>query len=193
MRTLIGLLLCVALTACVKSDVDAKRTVAADASIKPMQSLLVFVESVSADSAREVEVTVVKELRDSGVAVQLGSTHIAFDAPINQVFDKAEALAVDGTLVVAVESTGVEEDRDPMPGFGPNGQIYRRDSSSKRVGQYSARLYDMRVKGKHPRVWQAKANAEAGAFVNTNEMTAHTARQIVSELEGDDLIARAER
>jgi hypothetical protein len=192
MRQLAGLFLCFGLAACANSNVEAKRTAAANADIKPMQSLLVFVESVSADSATEVEAVVVKALRDNGVAVQPGSAHIAYDAPVNQIFDKAEALAVDGTLVVAVESTGVEVDRNPMPGYVNGVAVYRPKTSSTRVGQYSARLYDMRVKGKHPRVWQAKANSRAGAFVDTNEMTAQAARQFVSELEGDDLIARAE-
>jgi hypothetical protein len=88
-----------------------------------------------------------------------------------------------------------------MPGFGPNGEVYRRDSTSAIVGQYSARLYDMRSKGKHPRVWQAKANARAGADggrlglwkSNANDITAEAARQIVSELKGDDMIAGAEQ
>jgi hypothetical protein len=107
---------------------------------------------------------------------------------------------MDGTLVVAVQSVGVEVDRNPMPMFGPNGQVYRRDSTSALVGQYSARLYDMRSKGRHPRVWQAKANARTGAgggwlnfwSSNANDMTADAARHIVSELKSDDMIARAD-
>lgn len=193
MRQLTVLLICGALAACAKTNVEAKLTAAAGADIKPMQSLLVFVESVSADSANEVEAVVAKELRNNSVAVQLGSAHVAFDAPVNQVFDKAEALKVDGTLVVAVESTGVEVDRNPMPGYVNGVPVYRPKTTSARVGQYSARLYDMRIKGKHPRVWQAKANSRAGAFVDMNEMTAHAAREIVSELDGDDMIARAEQ
>jgi hypothetical protein len=201
MRTLIGLFSCLAVTACIHSDVDGKRTARAGEDLQPMRSLLVFVESVSANSSKEVEAVVVKELHDSGVAVQAGSAHIAYDAPINELFDKAETLGVDGTLVIAVESTGVEVNRDPMPSFGPNGQVYRRDSTSSIVGQYSARLYDMRSKGKHPRVWQAKANARTGGGLdrlgfrktNANDITAEAARQIVSELKSDDMIARAEQ
>lgn len=201
MHKLIGLFLCLALTACIHSNVDGKRTAGAGENLAPMRSLLVFVESVSADSSKEVETVIVKELHDSGITVQSGSEHVAYDAPIYQVFDKAEALSVDGALVIAVESTGTETDHNPMPGYVNGVAVYRPKSQTSLVGQYSARLYDMRGKGKHPRVWQAKAKSRTGAgggrlnfwSSDANDMTAHAARQIVSELKSDDMIAPTNR
>lgn len=196
-RNLLPLLLCLLLTACIKSNVDSKRMTTADADLKPLRSLLIFVESDTAASAQEVETVVAKELTDAGVTVQLGTAHIAHDASTNQVFAKADMLGVDGALIVAIESTGVETDRNPMPVYGP-GYVYRPDSTSALVGQYSARLFDTRVKGKHTKVWQAKANARAGtgsilSFATANDITHDAARQIVRELAREDLIARSEQ
>lgn len=195
MRKITGLLLCLLLTACIKSSVDSKRMTAADADLKPLRSLLVFVESTTADSAQEVEAVVAKELNDAGVTVQLSSAHIAYDATINEVFAKADTLGVDGALIVAVESTGVETNRNPMPAYVGPVAVYRPESTSALVGQYSARLFDVRVKGKHTKVWQAKANSRAGtgtilSFATANDITHDAARQIVRELAHDDLIAR---
>lgn len=199
MRQVACLLFCLLLTACVKSSIDAERTKAADAGLKPMTSLFVFVESTMADSSKEVETVVAKELTDAGVTVQLGTAQLAHDAATNEIFAKADALGVDGALIVALESTGVEVDRNPMPAYvGPVPVFTPKKGSSSLVGQYSARLFDMRVKGKHAKVWQAKVSSRASngsliEFSTINDVTHHAARGIVSELAGDNMIARAER
>jgi hypothetical protein len=192
-RATVVLLLWLLLTACIKSNVDSKR-VMVDANAKPLQSLLVFVESATLGSAKEVEAVVAKELRTRGVVVQPGLDHLAHDATINDIFARSEALGVDGILIVALEGTGIETNRDPVPVGN-----YRPKSTSAWVGHYSARLYDVRIKGKRTKVWQAKVNSRAGGvgtlleFSTINDVTDHAAREIVDELANDDMIAGSQQ
>ena len=191
MRTIASSLLCMLLAACMTSSIQGNRTSSAKEDLQPLQSLLLFVASPSPDNAKEVEELFADQLRGVGVAIQLGTTHLPYDAPVDEVFAKADSLRTDGTLIVAVEQAGYVNHRiEPMPELGP---VWARGGTAKSPqGKYSARLFDTRVKGKHTKVWQAKVDSSGGGLTSPHQLSSSAARQIVSELRSDGMIAAAE-
>lgn len=188
MRTIIVLALATLLTACIHNRVDSERVAKRD--VEPLSSVLVFVECVDPNCAKTMEAAVVDELRGSVAAVHAGSAHLPATADIDAIFTKAQALGADGALVVAIEGAGVKTDNNPMP-IGS----YKPKSTSHLYGNYSARLFDVRAKGKQAKIWQAKAEPTAGrlwGLRNEDDMSDDTVRAMVGELRREGMLAKAD-
>lgn len=186
MRKIPGLLLCLLLTACISSHVESERTASAKADLQPLQSLLVFIESSTPETSRYMEEVVAKKLSDAGVAAQLGMAQLTHAAAVDEVLAKAQELDVDGALIIAVEWIDyIRSDKDQAPIEELLGMDSRRFSPR---GNYSARLYDVRVKGKRTKLWQAKLNSQGGNLTTTEQVVGDVGRQIVNDLRREDLI-----
>lgn len=191
MKKLLALAFLASLTACVHNHVAADRSSSTSVG-RPLRSLLVYVECTDADFGRRIEGVVAQELRGAVTKTELGSAHLRPDAAIDAVFSKAEALGLEGALIVAVEGGGVEVDRNPMPGYVNGAPVYKPKSTSQLVGRNSARLFDLRAKGAHKKIWQARAESNAGPLFglrSTGDVGEDAVRDIISELRHDDVIA----
>ena len=192
-RICLAIAFCGFLTACVHNHISSGPTSKAN-SDRPLHSMLVFVEARDADFGLRIQGAVAEELNAAVSKVELGNNLLPPDADVNAVLGKARALGAEGALIVSIESSGVNVNKNPMPMF-LNGAQYKSKSTSQLTGRTSARLFDLRESGSDTKIWQARAESNAGTLFGSRtpgDVCEDAVRDMVSDLRGDDLIAKAQ-
>lgn len=199
-------LTCLLLTGCVQANVTSQRLPTANT--QPFKSLLVFNAGMTLTNSKSVEAGLTEDLASTTTVIHLGLAALPYDATPDDVFAKAEAMNVEGLLVISEESSEYVKHYTPPSYIPPttnvkvktkNGQTAVKatttggywtsgSTSESPQGKFVANLYDLRTKGKYDRIWLADI-AAAGSELNTMEhLFEEVGPRTIQKLKDDGLV-----
>lgn len=179
------------LAGCAYTKIETQRLPAANAQ-QPFNNLFVFSAGKQLGLVKEMEKALGEEFAARGVSVQMGTTHLPYDATPDAVYAKASELPVEGLLIIAEESMDVETSETAgywvagtkdTPGYWVPAQ-----TTQTFKGLFSAQLYSTRVKGNFEKVWLAEIDSSASAYGGPREIFKDVGRKVVSKLAEDGMI-----